>query len=91
MGGYAPPGKGGFPPQVAKTQEDGMRFTVERMEIINEYETLQKRESEILDCLDWMRLSLAERNALEYSLEFASEEGDALRGEYLTVLWGKVQ
>ena len=65
-----------------------MRYTVEQMEIINEYETLQKQESEILDCLDWMELGLAERNALEYSLEFASEESDALRGEYLTVLRG---
>ena len=62
-----------------------MRYTEEEMEIMNEYETLQNKESEILDVLDEMELTLVERNALEYSLEFASEEMGSLRGEYLNV------
>jgi len=66
-----------------------MRYTTEEMNIMNEYETLRNRESEIVDCLDWMNLSLAERNALEYSLAFASEEMGSLRGEYLNVVTGK--
>ncbi len=66
-----------------------MRYTEEEMNIMNEYETLQDRESELLDCLDWIHLSLAERNALEYSLEFATEEMGSLRGEYLNIVTGK--
>lgn len=65
-----------------------MRYTVEEMEIINEYETHQ-REAEDLDCLDFMKLPLAERNALAYSLKSASEEMGFLRDEYLSVLRGK--
>lgn len=65
-----------------------MRYTEAEMEIINEYETLRK-ESETLDCLDFMELSLAERNALDYAFESASEEMGSLRGEYLSVLTGK--
>ncbi len=66
-----------------------MRYTEEEMNIMNEYETLQDRETELLDCLDWMNLSLAERNALEDSLEFATEEMGSLRGEYLNIVTGK--
>jgi hypothetical protein len=66
-----------------------MRYTEEEMNIMNEYETLQDRESELLDCLDWMNLSLAERNALECSLEFATEEMGSLRGEYLEIVTGR--
>ena len=66
-----------------------MRYTEEEMEIMNEFETLRDRESEILDVLDEMELTLAERNALEYSLEFASEEMGSLRGEYLEVFTKK--
>ncbi len=66
-----------------------MRYTEEEMEIMNEFEALRDRESEILDVLDEMELSLAERNALEYSLEFASEEMGSLRNEYLEVFTKK--
>lgn len=66
-----------------------MRYTEEEMEIMNEFETLKDRESEILDVLDEMELTLAERNALEYSLEFASEEMGSLRGEYFEVFTKK--
>lgn len=66
-----------------------MRYTEEEMAIINEYETLRDRESEIMDVLDVMNLGLAERNALEYALEFATEEMGSLRGEYLGVVTGK--
>src|SRR5438270_11164098 len=72
-----------FPAGFTKTQEDAMRYTKEEMKIMNEYETLRNQESEILDCLEIMELSIAERNALEYSLELASEDMVSLRGEYL--------
>ncbi len=66
-----------------------MRYTEEEMNTMNEYETLQDREAELLDCLDWMNLSLAERNAFECSLEFATEEMGSLRGEYLNIVTAK--
>jgi hypothetical protein len=78
-----------FPFYSVKTQEDAMRYTEEEMEIMNEFETLRDRESEILDVLDEMELTLAEKNALEYSLEFASEEMGSLRGEYFEVFTKK--
>ncbi len=65
-----------------------MRYTDEEMEIMNEYETLRNQEGE-LDVLDTMRLSLWERNALEYSQEFVNEEMGSLRGEYIDILKGQ--
>ena len=65
-----------------------MRYTVEEIEIMNEYETLRNQESE-LDVLDTMRLSLWERNALEYSQEFVNEEMGSLREEYYSVVTGR--
>ena len=35
------------------------------------------------------RLSLAERNALEFSLEFVNEEMGSLREEYYSVVTGR--
>lgn len=64
-----------------------MRYDKNEMEVINEYETL-KMEEETLDLVDMMRLSLAERNALEHALEFVHEEMGSLRHEYLSVVTG---
>ena len=65
-----------------------MRYTEEEMELINEYETLQDRQAE-LDLYDQMRLTLWERNALEYSMEFVNEEMGSLRAEYLDLVEGR--
>lgn len=66
-----------------------MRYNNEEIEIMNEYETLRTEESELLDLVDMKRLSLAERNALEFSLEFVNEEMGSLREEYYSVVTGR--
>ncbi len=66
-----------------------MRYNDNEMETLNEYEALQEREAELLDLVDVMSLSLAERNALEYSMEFVQEEMGSLRGEYHHILSGR--
>jgi len=66
-----------------------MRYNNNEMETLNEYEALQEREAELLDLVDMMNLGLAERNALEYSLEFVNEEMGSLRSEYLSVVTGR--
>ena len=66
-----------------------MRYDNNEMETLNEYEALQEREAELLDLVDVMHLSLAERNALEYSMEFVQEEMGSLRGEYHHILSGR--
>jgi hypothetical protein len=68
-----------------------MRYNNNEMETLNEYEALQEREAELLDLVDMMHLSLAERNALEYSLEFVHEEMGSLRSEYHTIVSGRGQ
>jgi hypothetical protein len=66
-----------------------MRYNDNEMETLNEYEALQEREAELLDLVDVMHLSLAERNALEYSMEFVQEEMGSLRCEYHHILSGR--
>ena len=83
------PEKADLPRGCAKTQEDPMRYNNEEIEIMNEYETLRTEESDLLDLVDMKRLSLAERNALEFSLEFVNEEMGSLREEYYSVVTGR--
>lgn len=66
-----------------------MRYNDNEMETLNEYEALQEREAELLDLVDIMHLSLEERNALEYSLEYVQEEMGSLRGDYHNIIAGR--